>query len=127
MKPVNWVLLILILLAIPGPRSEAAPETRETINFQQSLERAEQKSPAMQSLKLRAQNAELASKTAWATLFPTIDLQAAHTYSQQNTSPYFSTAYRHAPWSNQAGVSINENLYDNGVSWRQGRIADLEE
>ena len=123
MKSLLAPYLILTLLNFFCVKASFAAET---LNFQQSLERAEQKSPGLNTLKLRAENAELASKSAWAALFPTVDLQATHTYAEQNTNPYFSTSYRHAPWSNQAGLSINENLYDNGLTWRQGRIADLE-
>lgn len=95
------------------------------LDFHQALQKALEKSPDYNSLVLKDQNATMAAKSAWAALLPTVDLQAMDLYSQQNSSAYISTVEVHAPWSNQAGVTVNENLYDNGVTWRQGQIADL--
>lgn len=99
----------------------------DVLNFQQTLQRALERSPEFSSLALKAQNAKWASTSAWTALLPTIDLQASYAYNRQNTSNYFTSVYQHAPWSNQAGVSINENLYDNGVTWRLAKISDLNE
>lgn len=98
-----------------------------TLDFHQTLERALSRSPEFQTQKLKRDNARLETKNAWFALLPTADLQASHTYLQQNTSAYFIPEYRHLPWSNQAGLTVKENLYDNGVTWRKARSAELNE
>lgn len=117
-------LLILGLGLMPSAFGQAA-SSANLLNFHQALEAALDHSAEYQTLKLRRENARLEAKNAWATLLPAFDLQATHTYAQQNSTAYVLPSYRHAPWSNQAGLTISENLYDNGVSYRQARAAEL--
>lgn len=98
----------------------------QQVDFHQALQRAIDKSPQYRSLKLAEQNSKLAEKNAWNSLLPTFDLQASHSYNQLGGSSYFNIAPLHYPWSNQAGLMINETLYDNGDTYRLAKIASLD-
>ena len=100
-------------------------QAMESIDFHQALQRLLDRSPQYQNLTLIEKNATLAMKNAWNSLLPTVDLQANHVYNQMGGNDYLNLAPLHYPWSNQAGLIITENLYDNGDTWRQARIASL--
>lgn len=121
-----WTLFLLAWFNATALAVES-PAIAPTVDFHQALERALEKSPEFQVLKLKMENAKLETKNAWAVLLPTVDLQASHAYNEQNTSAYFTPVFRHAPWSNQAGLTVSENLYDNGLSWRHAKSAELNE
>lgn len=99
----------------------------ETIDFHQALQRAVDRSPQYRSLILSQKNSTLLAKNAWNALLPTIDLQANHMYNQMGGNDSLNAAQLHYPWSNQASVSINENLYDNGDTFRLAKIASFGE
>lgn len=111
---------MLLFVLIPSISLASGP----ALEFHQALEMALEKSPEYNSLLLNERNSALSSRNAWTQLLPTVDLQAIHLYNEQNTSAYRPPPV-HSPWSNQAGVTITENLYDNGESWRNAEIADL--
>ncbi|MBX7231755.1 MAG: TolC family protein [Bdellovibrionales bacterium] len=114
--------LKLVILSVIISRSGAG----EKLGFYQALELALEKSPQYKSLILTDRNAVLSEKNAWTSFFPNLELNATHTYTQQNTSLYNSNS-QHNPWANQAGFSLTENLYDNGDSWRFAQVSSLKQ
>ncbi len=108
-------LIITVLLAL------ANFAHGEAIDFHAALQRALDKSPKYNSLVLTERNASLLESNGWSALLPSFDLNATHTYTQKNEPLHPS----HYPWSNQAGLMITENLYDNGDTWRAAKIAGL--
>ena len=115
-----------VALGEENPKVDLAQKPVEQLSFHQALERALLKSPDYDTLMRTSHNSHLLSKNAWATIFPEIDLQAYHQYADQGGSlPPTAVIYPHAPWSNFAGVTVNENLYDNGESYRQVEISNL--
>lgn len=114
------VLILGLTLAFSSVQAQTTP-----LDFHQTLQRSLDRSPRYQTFVLTAKNAQLGEKNAWVSLLPAFDLQATHTYTQQSGNSYYSISPYHYPLSNQAGLSITENLYDNGETWRQAEIASL--
>lgn len=116
--------LYLFYLLLPSIGSGSTPR----IDLHEALQLALSKSPEYQSLLLKERNSSLQAKNAWALLFPTIDLQALHQYGDRSSgvnSGSESLSTTHLPWATQAGITISENLYDNGETWRNTKIAEL--
>jgi outer membrane protein TolC len=99
----------------------------EVLDLKRSLQKALDKSPQYQSQILTETNAALSEKNSWMTQFPTFDLQASHSFFQHSRGDQQLNPLgpQHAPWSDQLGLAVNLNVYDNGDSWRQAQIASL--
>lgn len=118
MKIQEVITILSLLIGISCLAAERAMQLPE------ALQLALEKSPEYKTFILQERNAGLSSTNAWRSLLPTLDLQAGNYYGQQNNSSYI-TAPIHSPWSSRGGATITENLYDNGETWRNAEIADL--
>ena len=97
-----------------------------SLNFHQALDRALSLSPDYDTLVRTDRMSKLSTRNAWSALLPEADLQLSHQYADQGGSlPPTAYVYPHAPWSNFAALNVNENLYDNGDSWRAYQVAEL--
>jgi outer membrane protein TolC len=137
-------VLILVLVSLLNSWAVAAPEkTTETaadktnqipkLDFQAALKRALERSPDFDVAKRNALNARLNYKNSWAVLLPQVDIQLQHLYNSQGGSAYSTTTTTSTgaivpltatQSSDLFGLTVNENLYDNGDSWRAMEVAE---
>src|SRR6185437_9661779 len=85
--------------------------------------RALERSPVFSSLVLGEQNSRLTYKNAWSSMLPEADVSAQNGYYKQGGNSYYSQLINPQPWSSLLALNVNENLYDNGVAWRNKEIA----
>ena len=114
-------LLFFLLLAFPSARAQ------EALDFHATLAKALDNSPAFKSQRLDQESSQLLEKNAWTSLLPMADLRATHAYTEFS-GPQLATTNipTHAPWSDQLGLTVTENLYDNGDTFRKARVASLD-
>lgn len=114
-----WVLG-LSLLAIGA-------EARDVLTLQQTLAKALERAPDYRGLVAEEIKAHLSEANAKNMYLPKLDAQARHAYSDVTSSSSTSTSTAvHSPWSNSLALSLSENLYDNGDSYRLARISDIQ-
>jgi outer membrane protein len=115
-----------VVMAIPLSNPELEVEGAEKLNFKAALQRALDKSPDYDIAVRSRSNSELRSKNAWSLLLPSLDLTANHTFGQLGVGNDNYRAFNQQPWTNQLGLRLSENLYNNGENYRLAKIADLE-
>jgi len=106
--------------------AQVAATPTAKLTFAETLERALEKSLEFRSLKLNEQNAVMTESSAWWALAPSFDLSASHTFLQSSLDSTRNTTAGGYPWSTQLGLSVTENLYDNGDTWRLAKAASLK-
>lgn len=114
---------VLLLLSLSSPLL-ALPISNDPKLFDLSdlLHASITNSLSIKSKQLEIRNAEMRSSNTNAALAPQVDFYASHLYRNSNTT----SSATPEPWSNEAGISINENLYDNGKSWRARTNSHIE-
>ncbi len=124
LKPTG--LLFISILAVTYSFAEGAQKPltlREAINF------ALESSPLMDSAKKTRSIRDLEYKSSVAKMLPSLDF--ATTNGIQNYIPFSSTTTLLTPnptdpWYSTLSLGITENLYDNGASLTNSKIADLK-
>ncbi|PWU22056.1 MAG: hypothetical protein C5B49_01490 [Bdellovibrio sp.] len=124
-----WILILMTYslgrLGATDTDQLSAQRNTGQISLNESLHRSLDHSPALSTLKINHQNALLKEKNAWRVFAPTVDVQALHQYSQTGGTDPLLASGSVPPWYAQLGLSVTENLYDNGESLRQAQMASL--
>jgi len=107
-------LFLLSFLAVP-----VAVAAAEKVDLKRAVQIAVENSPSFDSLKRQLEIAVLTEKNAGARLLPTLDFSATH--GLQDASPRAGVG----PWHSDFRFALSENIYDNGVTLTQRRIARL--
>jgi len=113
---------VLTLLALVFGVSASA---QERIDLKEALARAQKKSPDYDILVQTENQGRLGYKNSWSELLPQLDLEARHGYARQGGNSFYATTPQTHPWQSALGITLTENLYDNGKSWNDMEIADL--
>ena len=121
-----YLAFALFAFASHGAQVLAAPSSpKKRIDFRQALQLALEKSPDY-DVAIRSEfNSRLNYKNSWSVLLPEVDLKAQNGYANQGGNLFYNETNPATPWSNLFSLNIAENLYDNGLSWRLMKIADL--
>lgn len=90
------------------------------ISFRELLKNALQNSPEFRTYEINLNIVQLNENIAGHYLLPTLDLNATHGLVGHNPSNYQD------PWSSNFGLTLNENLYDNGRSYKNLKILKLQ-
>lgn len=88
-------------------------------DLKKALQLALEKAPSFNSLHHQLQIATLEETTSLTKLLPSLDFSAGH--SLLNETP--KTA--NTPWVSELSLTLTENLYDNGVTYTQYKISQL--
>ncbi len=126
-----FAAVAFILLVFARVDAYAQSPAPEKLNFKRALQLALEKNPDYDTLVRTERNQTLERKNAWSSLLPSVDLTANHAYTRYSREGLASGSNRtlglgiHEPWTNSLGLSITENLYDNGETWRNAKIANL--
>ena len=100
---------------------------QEKIDFHEAIARALKKSPDYDVLTHTEKMTQLSYKNSWSVFLPEFDLTATHGFYQQGGNAFYNQTTPLDPWSNLLGLSLTENLYDNGKSWNEMDVADLND
>lgn len=99
-----------------------------TLSYKEAIQYALESSPAVRSAQRTLEIRELEYRTATARFLPSLDLSATHGLQNNfqigdTTALYYSNTA--APWYSALSLALTESLYDNGASWTNRKIADL--
>lgn len=114
--------ILILSLCLASPQSLAA----EKIDLRQALTRAQRNSLDFDVLVRTEKMAQATYQNSWSVFLPEADLEAQNGYNRQGGNSFYTQTTPVAPWSNILGLTINENLYDNGKSWNEMDIASLK-
>lgn len=92
-----------------------------TYDLKSAIQFALENSPKFNSLKRERDITTLAKKSAKARWFPSLDFEATHGLEEQD--PRLEST----PWKNELSLTLTENIYDNGVTSTNYRIASLNQ
>lgn len=111
-------LRFLLFFVLLGAYSHAAVRT---LDLKSAIQYSLENSPRFDSLKRERDISVLNKKNAKAQWFPSLDLKATH--GLQEEDPRLEST----PWESELSLTLTENLYDNGVTSTNYRIATLNE
>ncbi len=114
------MFLFTFLLIFAG-YTPSAHASVQTFGLKQALEYGVRHSPGLDSSARQKIIAEAERKNAFAKFLPTIDLATANGIQKSDPST------RTEPWYGEVTANLNENLYDNGESITNYKIAKLNE
>lgn len=126
---VIMVVYCIVLLIVPCGvvASEARPdpqsESVERMDFHQTLLRALEKSPDYDILRKTKNKSDLAFKNSWSVLLPELDLETQNGFNNQGGNSYIAATAPVTPWSSLLGLTLTENLYDNGKALNEMDVA----
>ena len=90
------------------------------VDLKEAIQRSILNSPVIKVKEGGLKTTELESATARSQWLPSLDLSAKHGVSKYHRpSPT-------APWESEVGLTLTENLYDNGKTLNQSRVANLK-
>lgn len=110
-------MLALFLLVAPLMANANNPQA---MSLKDAVTTALEKSPAFDTLKRQVDISELQEKSAFAKMFPSLDLTATHGLLDENPRAAITE-----PWTSQFNLGLTETLYDNGVSLTEYEISKL--
>lgn len=129
-----WQILLptfILATEVPATQLSVAPLLPTTrISITEAVQFALEHSPRIDSARRFQTLRDLEYRTSVARMLPSLDLNTVH--GLQNNIPiggYGSllTPNTSAPWYSSLTLGVTENLYDNGVSLTQSRIAELNQ
>jgi outer membrane protein len=109
------ILALVLLLTL---RAHGAPGP---LTFNEAVRYALEHAPSLQSAKARAAIAQLQNRSAFAAFLPSLDLSSAHGY--QGESPRTLAT----PWTSLTSLRLTETFWDNGESYTNYRISELQQ
>lgn len=110
-----FFFLLLVVFPIKG--------WSRSFTVKEALQIALEKSPELISARNQLEGAELENKNAFASFLPSLDLSASHGVRGLSPDPLGLTAQ--TPWVSGATLSLTENFYDNGESFKKYRLSGL--
>ncbi len=99
--------------------SAAANAAVQALDLKKAIEVALENSPAIDSLRRELSISVLEERSATARLLPSLDFTATHGLS--DSSPRTGSG----PWASSFNLGLTENLYDNGVTITNRKVANL--
>jgi outer membrane protein TolC len=103
----------------------ASAVAQEKIDFHEALTRALDRSPDYDIIKQQDKISDLSYGSAKVAFLPELDVEAQNGYYNQGGNSFYNQTTPLNPWSNLLGLTLNENLYDNGKSWNELDVARL--
>lgn len=119
MLRLRWFLGACFII---GLSSSVAPA--RVLTSKEVLQIALERSPDLRAARNQLESSELEHKNAFASFLPSLDLSASHGVRGISPDPLNLTAQ--TPWVSGATLSLTENFYDNGESFKKYRITGLK-
>lgn len=119
------VALILCLNLLSATEFPSAKTSFTTVNLAQAVEKSLSQSPVLLASKNALQVADLELKNIFSNFLPSVDMSASHGFKK--TDPEVFTASSKIPNVSRATVTLSENLYDNGETYKKYQIAKLKQ
>lgn len=101
--------LLLVSLYLMPAWAVSAPLK---MNLKETIQYAVDNSPSLESIRREMSIADMERKNAYSVFLPSLDLNATHGISDRD--PQVATPYNR--YGSEFGLTVTENLYDNGVS-----------
>lgn len=123
-------LLGFEILCMGHPSVGYGSEDLTSLSLQDSVRFALSHTPEVSSAQKTHRVSELQYTNSWAKLLPSLDLWTQNGFQNNLPDPDFLSAPSEnptGPWSSRLGLSLKQNLYDNGESLIQMSIADLNQ
>ena len=124
------ILTLFTLLTGLSARAATAPPLAP-LSLKDSLRWALDNSPTFDSARKTQAMRELEATSAYAKMLPSLDFTTTNGLQNNlilnglGSTDTLTTPNPTAPWYSYMNLGITENLYDNGVSWTNSRIANL--
>jgi len=116
--------VIFLILCCEAVRAGTGFSDPQFMTLQQAIEKALQTSPTFLRSKNQMESAELESKNTFTNFFPSVDLSASH--GIRGIQPDRSGLTTRTPLVSTATLSLTENIYDNGESFKKNKIAEYK-
>lgn len=117
----SWLITALIvLLSLRVAVAFALPPRSQKISFQEAVQIAIDKSPALNTARIDVDLRDLEYANSYSALLPSLDFNT--TYGLRDSRP---SIYRNI-YGSELNLQLTENLYDNGVSLTKFQSAKIQ-